>query len=259
MTFRHSLSRLQELSGRALLEILPPKAINDCVILLSKDETWLWVPKSKEGQQLLLTSHCSIRRSTLSIASSDDADHSEQEKMKFFVDNISQFGQVAAAVDAASAMDIEKWPLVQAFALEHSWLGSDVTSRKQKGFLTMTHKPVGVLKDLQALFSDVDACALEQIVCKNVPQLLYHFDSILTRMHRCSPGQRQRLAESDIGEPVSDPALSQYLCVQKSRKSVSCRQTRTCNFNKSKRFPRLRRSSATMSSASFVGSTKKKP
>ena len=207
MTFRHSLSRLQELSGRALLEILPAKAIDDCVILLSKDGTWLWFPKSKEGQQFLLTSQSSIRRSTFSIASSDDTDHSEQEKIEFFVQNISQFGQVAVAVDAESAMDIEKWPLVQAFALEHSWLGNNLTSRKQRGFLTMTHKPVGVLKHLQVLYSDVDACALEQILCKNVPQLLYHFGSILTRMDRCSPGQRRRLAESDIGEPVGDPAL----------------------------------------------------
>ena len=171
-------------------------------MLLSKDETWLWVPKCKEGQQLLLTLHGSMRRSALSASSSDDTDQSEQEKIDFFVANITHFNQVAVAVDAASGMDIEKWPLVQAFALEHSWLGSDVTKRKQKGFLTMSHKPVGVLQELHALFSDIDACTLEQIINKNVPQLLYHFESILARMDRCSPGQRQRLSESDIGEPV---------------------------------------------------------
>lgn len=191
-----------------MFDILPPKPIDDCVILLGKDEACLWIPKSEEGKQLLLTSHSSLRRSTLSTASSDDTDQSEQEKIEFFIDNVTQFGQVAVAVGTGSGMDIEKWPLVQAFALEQSWLGSDKTTRKQTGFLTMSHKPVGVLQDLHALFSDIDACALEQIVHQNVPQLLYHFDHILSRLDRCSPGQRRRLTELDIAEPVIAAALA---------------------------------------------------
>ena len=118
----------------------------------------------------------------------------ENAKINFFVSEASRAPK-GARIAIGASKDIEKWPLVQAFAL------TDVGD-PDSGFFTQKYRAVEFEAAVNAnLLSHVGAHNMAHIL-KSMENLSSHWHSMLRLLDRCSPEKRGRLKPEQIAEPV---------------------------------------------------------
>ncbi|XP_020603656.1 uncharacterized protein C20orf194-like [Orbicella faveolata] len=88
---------------------------------------------------------------------------------------------------------LEKWPLVQAFALEGFGGG---------GFFTMHHKVVDVTQDLDTIYGLLDPVVVETFVQETLPLFERHCKSVLTNVDTESSDELLKVTERSLSEPI---------------------------------------------------------
>lgn len=100
----------------------------------------------------------------------------------------------APATGPVDPMEVETWPLVQAYGLEEMRTG---------GFFSMQHPVTDATAAIRELLADVDAQFLQQVSTRALPALLTHWGAMLAQLDACpAASARLRLSEVDVGEPL---------------------------------------------------------
>jgi hypothetical protein len=129
----------------------------------------------------------------------DDAEECELFKIKSFIQMVRGEETLGFPAkkngDNSSNSVVESWPLAQAYGLDEMKTG---------GFLTMKHNVIDVTPGLNALFSHIDAHAMDRILSESVDRLCFHWNNSMGMLDRVKlPSRRRRLSEADAGEPLS--------------------------------------------------------
>lgn len=88
---------------------------------------------------------------------------------------------------------LEKWPLIQAFALEGFGSG---------GFFTMKYKVSDVTQELEQIYGLLDPVSVETLIKETLPLFERHCKSILTNVDAESPTELLKVTESSLSEPI---------------------------------------------------------
>lgn len=133
-----------------------------------------------------LTVHCPTE--------TEASDHEFRDlfKIRKFVDAVRGIRIVATALGGASAFDVvEKWPLVQSYALEGVGGG---------GFFTLKHQVVDSSPLLSELYAAVDAATVDVVLRQTVPQLQWHWAGFVARINALS--DRSKIGLHSLVEPL---------------------------------------------------------
>ncbi|XP_064603150.1 dynein axonemal assembly factor 9-like isoform X2 [Liolophura sinensis] len=131
-----------------------------------------------------------------------DEDTAEEFKMRSFVNMFHDCGSVGiphSSADLAQSqpfdkMKIEKWPIVQAFALDEMGGG---------GFFTMKYQVEDVGVQVEQLYSMADPVTMETLISKNLPLFERQWSSLLTSLDiHILDGETGCLTEGTVGEPL---------------------------------------------------------
>eukprot|EP01029_Cantina_marsupialis_P030444 TRINITY_DN82551_c0_g1_i1.p1 TRINITY_DN82551_c0_g1~~TRINITY_DN82551_c0_g1_i1.p1 ORF type:complete len:1503 (-),score=489.35 TRINITY_DN82551_c0_g1_i1:201-4709(-) len=111
--------------------------------------------------------------------------------------NAGNVNRIADFNAPSDQMEIENWPIVQAFAL---------TEFASGGFYTMKHKIADVFSKVLSAVRVVDASSLTQICNYSLPSLFQHWNESLVNVEHVTPSSRLLISESQMAEPI----VSQY-------------------------------------------------
>ena len=115
----------------------------------------------------------------------------EEYKIRSFLSTLK--GRTALGFPA-DAETIERWPLVQAHALEEMGMG---------GFLTQKHQVACVADTVRDALSYVDAHSFDCLAKLNVDMLAFHWRSVALQLDKPkTPWRRLDLTQADVGEPL---------------------------------------------------------
>ena len=121
----------------------------------------------------------------------EDTFQCEEFKIRSFLSTLKGRAAVGFPADAET---IERWPLVQAHALEEMGMG---------GFLTQKHKVTSIADAVRDALSYVDAHSFDCLVKLNVDMLAFHWRSVALQLDKPkTPWRRLDLTQADVGEPL---------------------------------------------------------
>ncbi|XP_070539878.1 dynein axonemal assembly factor 9-like [Ptychodera flava] len=129
----------------------------------------------------------------------EDEEAAEEFKIYSFIEMVQGCPNIGIPYSARGhpqkfdPFTVEKWPVVQAFALEGFGGG---------GFFTMKHELVDVSEDVHHMYSMVDPVSLEMLVTEQVPLFERQWKSMLANIDVEHPSGLSQLAESTVIEPL---------------------------------------------------------
>ncbi len=122
----------------------------------------------------------------------DDTFQCEEFKVRAFLRVLRGKPRLGFTQDAEA---IERWPLVQAHALEEMGAG---------GFLTQKHAVTSVHARVAAALAYVDAHTADGLARKNADMLAYHWRTLCLVLDKPkTPWRRLELSEADLAEPLT--------------------------------------------------------
>ncbi|XP_078357511.1 dynein axonemal assembly factor 9-like isoform X1 [Oculina patagonica] len=105
---------------------------------------------------------------------------------------------------------LEKWPLIQAFALEGFGGG---------GFFTMNHKVVDVTQELDKIYGLLDPVVVETLIKETLPLFERHCKSVLTNVDTESTSDLLKVTERSLSEPIVSYFTHGHILDKESAKS----------------------------------------
>ncbi|XP_058958401.2 dynein axonemal assembly factor 9 isoform X1 [Pocillopora verrucosa] len=105
---------------------------------------------------------------------------------------------------------LEKWPLIQAFALEGFGSGE---------FFTMKHRVSDVTQELDQIYGLLDAVAVETLITETLPLFERHCKSILSNVDAESPTELLKVTERSLSEPIVSYFTHGHIVDRSSAKS----------------------------------------
>ena len=161
-----------QLGGECLL-VGDSEPLEDCFIVLRRDSTdaslhvHIWyggavaVRKLVEPIAARWSLHARVTEHRLLPHEARDVDGAELRKIRAFV--AATRGCRRVGVPVASPMEAERWPLVQAVAVEGiAGVAVGGAGGDQRGFFTMSHTVIDVRTEVRAIMGSVDASSLAQ-------------------------------------------------------------------------------------------------
>ncbi|KAJ9471759.1 hypothetical protein DIPPA_19413 [Diplonema papillatum] len=141
-------------------------------------------PAAGEKVTRIVSSWPGLEMMALDARSYKNQDLFEEHKMASFRKMLRGLGTVGISVgDGADVMKIEKWPIIQSYAL-----GTDGRAGHQGTFFTLSHAVTNVFRDLDVCFRDVMPHDLAAIVAVQRPLLSRHWDEVVAQFQRKSAG-----------------------------------------------------------------------
>ena len=156
-----------QLGGECLL-VGDSEPLEDCFIVLRRDlatasfHVHIWYGGADRVRKLVepiaasWSLHARVTEHRLLPHEASDVDGAELRKIRAFI--IATRGCQRVGIPVGSPMDAERWPLVQAVAVEDVAVGGG----GQRGFFTMSHSVVDVRAEVCAILASVDASSLAQ-------------------------------------------------------------------------------------------------
>ena len=135
-------------------------------------------------------------------AIADDTEAVEEHKIRSFIEMTRDLGSVGVALPAADAgvgpaAAVEKWPVVQSYALQ------DFEGATGGGFFTQVHAVRGVGEAVRALLVQLDAPSLAWLAHAEAPRLNGCLAACLATLDAaCDAGRPLRTSEADLYEPA---------------------------------------------------------
>ncbi|KAK3750781.1 hypothetical protein QZH41_015326, partial [Actinostola sp. cb2023] len=135
------------------------------------------------------------------IISTDDEEKAEEFKILSFIAMVKDCSKIGIPYGHDSAQKpfdpfvVEKWPLIQAYALEGFGGG---------GFFTMVHEVVDTTSSLNEVFGMVDPVVAEMLITERLPLFERHCTSVLANVdvESGTSGSLSKITESLVGEPL---------------------------------------------------------
>lgn len=130
----------------------------------------------------------------------DDEDKAEEFKILSFISMVEGCNCLGIPYGEASPGDklppfdpfiLEKWPLIQAFALEDFGCG---------GFFTMKHKAINITSELDKIYGLLDPLTVESIIIETLPLFDRHCKSVLKNVD--TESDLSKVTERSLSEPI---------------------------------------------------------
>jgi hypothetical protein len=129
-----------------------------------------------------------------------NTDDDERYKIESFIGMVDCHPEMAVPVgvkvddDAKppAELNVELWPIVQAYGLTHEF--------NTKGFYSMSHKVVPW--PVSQLLARVDYYSARHVLVTAVPDLARHVESVARTLDLSTDESRARLSEAALGEPI---------------------------------------------------------
>eukprot|EP01083_Nonionella_stella_P201642 737493_1 len=171
--------------------------LEDVVLAVYRDAIGIFCNVAAKQKILELTSMCqNVKLFCQSDdIDADDTDAAELFKIRAFQEMVDACVEVRVPVagETGARSAVEKWPLVQAYALEE--LGS-------RGFFTMRHKVVDCTETLNSIMTRVDAQSLQNVLLHSVSKFQGTWESLISALDCKSAEKRSKLTESQVIEPL---------------------------------------------------------
>ena len=180
-------------------------SLGEAVLLVTSDAVKLYA----------LRARCGISSSRASCAGAayrygrrppalvDDVEAMEEHKIRSFIAMVRDVYGVGVPLPAADTgsgpgASIERWPLVQAFALQA------FERLTGGGFFTQTHDVVGVGEAVRALLLQLDGASLAWLGQAEAPRLTACLDECVEGLDAgCDAGRPFRASEAELFEPAT--------------------------------------------------------
>ncbi|XP_077992587.1 dynein axonemal assembly factor 9-like [Glandiceps talaboti] len=178
----------------------PQETIDDLVFLIKKDSVHVYCNPVNYLYLLPYIAHWrNLRIHCMTETEYDDEEAAEEFKIYSFIEMVKDCSTIGIPYSARGhphpfdPFTVEKWPVVQAFALEGFGGG---------GFFTMKHEVVDVSEAVHHMYSVIDPVNLEVLVTEHVPLFERQWKSMLTNVDIEHPSGLGKLVESTILEPL---------------------------------------------------------
>eukprot|EP00002_Diphylleia_rotans_P029633 TRINITY_DN6044_c0_g1_i1.p1 TRINITY_DN6044_c0_g1~~TRINITY_DN6044_c0_g1_i1.p1 ORF type:complete len:1105 (+),score=195.63 TRINITY_DN6044_c0_g1_i1:45-3359(+) len=169
------------------------------VHLYSTPEAWRYLAPR-------IASYESLKLYLLDKKTHEDTDTAEEHKIRSFIEATNLYKTVGIPLslrsdgsrihlDRRTVLNIEKWPLVQSYALEGFGTG---------GFFSMKHTVHDISASLAQVILSVDALSVRDIITNQRPRVLLNWESFIGNIDRFSstPGQKPMVDLETIAEPL---------------------------------------------------------
>ncbi|KAJ1213307.1 hypothetical protein NDU88_000945 [Pleurodeles waltl] len=176
----------------------PEEALDDVIILIRPDHVHLYCNPVNYSYLLPFVAfwrnlhfHCMTENEY------EDEEASEEFKIASFVDMVRDCNRIGIPYSSQGHLqmfdmfNVEKWPIVQAFALEGIGGG---------GFFTMKHELLDVSEDLWKTYSRMDPVSLEALVAEDLQIFEHQWTLFFSNLELEIPFILE-LSESQAGEP----------------------------------------------------------
>ncbi|XP_058048884.1 dynein axonemal assembly factor 9 [Ahaetulla prasina] len=176
----------------------PEEVLDDVILLVKPDSVHLYCNPVNYNYLLPYVAfwrnlhfHC------LTETEYEDEESAEEFKISSFVDMVRDCSRIGIPFSSQGHLQIfdmfvvEKWPIVQAFALEG--IGGD-------GFFTMKYELMDVSLDLWKAYSKVDPISLESLLDEELMTFEHQWTSLFANFDTEIPFMLE-LSESQTGEP----------------------------------------------------------
>uniref|UniRef100_A0A8C9VTG3 Dynein axonemal assembly factor 9 n=1 Tax=Scleropages formosus TaxID=113540 RepID=A0A8C9VTG3_SCLFO len=177
----------------------PEELLDDVILLIKADSVHLYCNPINYTCVLPFVSHWrNLHVHCLTEAEYEDEEAAEEFKISSFVNMVqgcSHIGVPYSPQGYAQKFDmfaVEKWPIIQAFALEGIGGG---------GFFTMKHKLTDVSEKLWQIYGAVDPVSLEMLLTADLVTFEKQWSSFFSNFDTESYASILELSEAQAGEP----------------------------------------------------------
>jgi hypothetical protein len=139
---------------------------------------------------LISASWLGVQVCKLTTEETSDSDLGQESKVLWFIRRLSR---LKGNVGMCASTEVDRWPLVQAYALDIFGLS----------FFTRSHQVTDISQDLLMLFADLDEAALHTIAKDQLPRFERSFQqtSDFLSQHK-NPAQRGLLSPQEVKETL---------------------------------------------------------
>jgi hypothetical protein len=179
--------------GKQLLNtVISNEALEDMFLCLGGNQVEIYRPPSFiAGGNTLMAKWNNVTQMKPPRSLIDNPFECEEFKIRAFLKTVKGRDQLAFTSNAET---IERWPLVQAYALEEFHMG---------GFLTQKHQVTNVMSNISKALAYVDAHTVDCVLAKNVEMLSFHWKNMILFLDKPkTPWRRLELSETDLVEPL---------------------------------------------------------
>ncbi|KAK3595301.1 hypothetical protein CHS0354_004450 [Potamilus streckersoni] len=176
------------------------EVIDDILILIQRNRVDVYCNSVNYYYLLPYVSHWqNVFFHCLTDEESEDQEAVEDFKITTFVSIVKDLKKVGIPFSSSGHLQtfdkfaIEKWPIIQAYAVEGVGGG---------GFFTMKHEVVDISKDLQKIYQLMDPVVLEMIMCEHLPRFERQWNTLLSTLNIDISFNAQALTEDKVCEPL---------------------------------------------------------
>uniref|UniRef100_A0A8C3Y058 Chromosome 20 open reading frame 194 n=1 Tax=Catharus ustulatus TaxID=91951 RepID=A0A8C3Y058_CATUS len=176
----------------------PEEVLDDIIILIKPDSVHLYCNPVNYNHLLPYVAHWrNLHFHCLTENEYEDEEAAEEFKISSFVDMVRDCSRIGIPYSCQGHLQIfdmfivEKWPIVQAFALEG--IGGD-------GFFTMKYELMDVSADLWKTYSKMDPVSLEDLLFEDLMIFEHQWTNFFANFDTEIPFILE-LSESQAGEP----------------------------------------------------------
>ncbi|KAG9343991.1 hypothetical protein JZ751_012467, partial [Albula glossodonta] len=184
-------------------EDFPEEVLDDVILLIKAESVHLYCNPANYSSLLPYVSHWrNLHLHCMTETEYEDEEAAEEFKISSFVDMVQDCSRIGLLVISVPScighvqkfdmFVVEKWPIIQAFALEGIGGG---------GFFTMKHKLMDMSEKLWQIYSRMDPVSLEILLTEDLVMFEKQWDGFFSNMDMESHSSVLELSEAQAGEP----------------------------------------------------------
>ncbi|XP_061101320.1 uncharacterized protein C20orf194 homolog isoform X1 [Conger conger] len=180
-------------------EEFPEEVLDDVILLITAESVHLYCNPVNYRSLLPYVSHWrNLHLHCMTESEYEDEEAAEEFKISSFVHMVQDCGRIGVPYSSQGHVQkfdmfmVEKWPIIQAFALDGIGGG---------GFFTMKHKLVDVSEKLWKIYSRMDPVSLEILLTEDLQAFEKQWAGFFCSMDLESHSSVLELSEAQAGEP----------------------------------------------------------
>ncbi|MCI4376557.1 hypothetical protein PGIGA_G00189690 [Pangasianodon gigas] len=190
---------LYQHSQKQLCEDFPEEVLDDVILLIKAESVHLYCNPVNYSYLLPYISHWrNLHLHCMTEAEYEDEEAAEEFKISSFVAMVEDCSCIGIPYSSQSHVQkfdmfmLEKWPIIQAFALEGIGAG---------GFFTMKYKLTDMSESLWEIYARLDPVSLDCLLSEDLLLFEKQWSCLLTSVNTESPLSMQEMSEAQTAEP----------------------------------------------------------
>ncbi|TSW48760.1 hypothetical protein Baya_13459 [Bagarius yarrelli] len=184
---------------KPLCEEFPEEVLDDVILLIKAESVHLYCNPVNYSYLLPYISHWrNLHLHCMTEAEYEDEEAAEEFKISSFVSMVEDCHCIGIPYSSHSHVQkfdmfmLEKWPIIQAFALEGIGAG---------GFFTMKYKLTDMSESLWEIYARLDPVSLESLLCEDLLLFEKQWSCLFNSVNTESPLSMQEMSEAQTAEP----------------------------------------------------------